>query len=297
MAHPIVSFTVVEVSCAISIEYPVWYFILPGSFNITACCTYRWPSRTLEKTILLKWGLMSLSIWTWGQRSKQNGKVKESSTLSPLHPLPLIPLCLFVLDLTPLATSISGLRKHDVAFLITLRPPNPIGTYFYHNQPFVPQAGLTYIRGCEIEGMLDENGRVIEEGESFCPLKSFEFLFPLDLSVISFRLCNSAGPDPKPEFRGDSRTYRVWLDPNQYQSDMTATIKGHEVRQSWKSPPVEFQFIHFFSCLFIHRMSMIHSMSSWEGSLKRTTSKLSWRQFEIWWTQSAWSLIGCMTSF
>ena len=27
------------------------------------------------------------------------------------------------------------------------------------------QVGLTYVRGCEIEGMLDENGRVIEEGD------------------------------------------------------------------------------------------------------------------------------------
>ena len=29
------------------------------------------------------------------------------------------------------------------------------------------QVGLTYVRGCEIEGMLDANGRVIEEGDNF----------------------------------------------------------------------------------------------------------------------------------
>ncbi len=39
-----------------------------------------------------------------------------------------------------------------------------IGTRFDYRGPFVEQVGLTYIRGCEIEGMLDENGRVIEEG-------------------------------------------------------------------------------------------------------------------------------------
>lgn len=65
------------------------------------------------------------------------------------------------------------------------------------------QVGLTYVRGCEVEGMLDEKGHVIEEG-----------------------------PEPKPTLRGDTRTYRVWLDPNQYQQDMSKTIHGAEVRTS-----------------------------------------------------------------
>ena len=59
----------------------------------------------------------------------------------------------------------TGLRKHDVAFLVSVRPPHSIGTFYSPDQPFVPQVGLTYIRGCEVEGMLDENGRVIEEGQ------------------------------------------------------------------------------------------------------------------------------------
>ena len=57
-----------------------------------------------------------------------------------------------------------GLRKHDVAFLITVRPTVAVRTKYDHKKPFIPQVGLTYVRGCEIEGMLDENGRVIEEG-------------------------------------------------------------------------------------------------------------------------------------
>ena len=56
------------------------------------------------------------------------------------------------------------LRKHDVAFLLTVRPVNRIGTRYNPNEPFVPQVGLVYVRGCEIEGMLDEAGKVIEEG-------------------------------------------------------------------------------------------------------------------------------------
>ena len=32
--------------------------------------------------------------------------------------------------------------------------------------PFIPQVGLAYVRGCEVDGMLDENGKVIEEGQT-----------------------------------------------------------------------------------------------------------------------------------
>ena len=35
---------------------------------------------------------------------------------------------------------------------------------FDWSKPFVPQVGLAYVRGCEVEGMLDEQGKVIEEG-------------------------------------------------------------------------------------------------------------------------------------
>ncbi|XP_076151695.1 RNA helicase aquarius isoform X1 [Alosa pseudoharengus] len=89
-----------------------------------------------------------------------------------------------------------GLRKHDVCFLVTVRPMLPYGTRFDRRQPFVDQVGLVYVRGCEVQGMLDDKGRVIEEG-----------------------------PDPKPKLRGDTRTFRVWLDPNQYQQDMTHSIQ------------------------------------------------------------------------
>ena len=43
--------------------------------------------------------------------------------------------------------------------------------------------------------MLDENGRVIEEG-----------------------------PDPKPQLPGEKRTFRVLLDCNQYHADMVGTF-------------------------------------------------------------------------
>ncbi|XP_069805390.1 RNA helicase aquarius [Dendropsophus ebraccatus] len=90
-----------------------------------------------------------------------------------------------------------GLRKHDVCFLITLRPMLLYGTKIDRRQSIVEQTGLMYVRGCEIQGMLDEKGRVIEEG-----------------------------PEPKPKLKGDARTFRVFLDPNQYQQDMTNTIQN-----------------------------------------------------------------------
>uniref|UniRef100_A0A4W3HYW8 RNA helicase aquarius n=1 Tax=Callorhinchus milii TaxID=7868 RepID=A0A4W3HYW8_CALMI len=94
-------------------------------------------------------------------------------------------------------TEWEALRKHDVCFLITVRTVLAYGTKFDRKQPFATQTGLLYVRGCEIQGMLDEKGRVIEEG-----------------------------PEPKPKLKGDTRTYRIWLDPNQYQQDMTNSIQS-----------------------------------------------------------------------
>ena len=44
--------------------------------------------------------------------------------------------------------------------------------------------------------------------------------------------CVVTGPDPKPHIRGENRTFRVWLDPNQYQQDMTKAVQGEEVIMS-----------------------------------------------------------------
>ncbi|XP_074037324.1 RNA helicase aquarius isoform X2 [Leptinotarsa decemlineata] len=96
-------------------------------------------------------------------------------------------------------TEWENLRKHDVCFLITVKPSNPIGTKYNYKEPFIPQVGLCHIRGCEVEGMLDSNGRVIEDG-----------------------------PEPRPILPGDQRTYRVWLDCNQYRDDMNSADQGKE---------------------------------------------------------------------
>jgi len=92
-----------------------------------------------------------------------------------------------------------GLKKHDIIFLLTVRPKLPYGTPFDRSVNFLHQYGVEYVRGAEVEGYLDEEGRVIEDWIE------------------------------KPHFVGNQRTLRVWLDTNQYHSDMTSTLqKGNE---------------------------------------------------------------------
>lgn len=74
-----------------------------------------------------------------------------------------------------------------------------LGEGFDMSKTFVSQVGLEYVRGCEVEGLLDDSGKVIEEG-----------------------------PEPKPVLEGPRRVFRVWLDTNQYQSDMSRLVKGGE---------------------------------------------------------------------
>ncbi|KAJ1373953.1 hypothetical protein KIN20_036515 [Parelaphostrongylus tenuis] len=95
-----------------------------------------------------------------------------------------------------------SLRKHDVCFLVTCRSTQPVGTKYDIRKPFKEQIQVTYVRGCEIEGMMDQNGQVIEEFEAY---------------------------EKKPQIQGDIRKYRVFLDPNQYRIDMENRIeKGAE---------------------------------------------------------------------
>uniref|UniRef100_A0A8C3IGU0 RNA helicase aquarius n=1 Tax=Chrysemys picta bellii TaxID=8478 RepID=A0A8C3IGU0_CHRPI len=125
---------------------------------------------------------------------------RRISQIQQLNQMPLYPTEKIIWDENIVPTeyySGEGLRKHDVCFLVTVRPTQPYGTKFDRRRLFVEQTGLVYVRGCEIQGMLDDKGRVIEEG-----------------------------PEPKPRLKGDSRTFRVFLDPNQYQQDMTNTIQN-----------------------------------------------------------------------
>lgn len=91
------------------------------------------------------------------------------------------------------------LRRHDVCFLVTLRPTNQDAKVrFNPKEPFIPQVGLTYVRGCEIDGLLDHHGKLVDDNLE------------------------------KPFFENDTRTYLVWLDCNQYKVDADYFAKEGE---------------------------------------------------------------------
>ena len=92
-----------------------------------------------------------------------------------------------------------ALRKHDVCFLISLKPTKMWGEKYDYTKPFLEEYSIQYIRGCEIEGLLDSNGRVIEDYV-----------------------------DKAPILTGDKRTFRVLLDCNQYRNDMNQMKEGAE---------------------------------------------------------------------
>ena len=94
----------------------------------------------------------------------------------------------------------NNLRKYDVGYLVAIRPFNTQEQRYNPNEPFVTQMGLIAVRGCEIEGILNEDGKLI--GDEMNPNQS------------------------KPEFSDDRRTYRVILDANQYKMDNDKLING-----------------------------------------------------------------------
>ena len=99
------------------------------------------------------------------------------------------------------------LRKHDVCFLIGLDPILPQGSKFNFKEPFIPQVGLKYVRGCEIIGMLDPHGKLIEENDR-----------------------------TNHHFDTDYRTYRVLLDCNQFAIDTrNSRIKSGKSEWQWGS--------------------------------------------------------------
>ncbi|VDM99005.1 unnamed protein product, partial [Thelazia callipaeda] len=95
-----------------------------------------------------------------------------------------------------------GLRKHDVCFLVRCQPKAIVGTKYSITKPFKEQIDVRSVRGCEIEGMLDSEGKVIEE---YAMSKDKEkFLAAYEKKVV---------------LEGLTRKFRVWLDENQYRLD------------------------------------------------------------------------------
>lgn len=88
-------------------------------------------------------------------------------------------------------------------FLVTLRPPSS-RVQVKRDEPIAPQIGVTYVRGCEVEGVLDAEGKLIDESSY------------LQRSELESRT----------KYKNANRTFRVWLDANQYYEDLQRVSKS-----------------------------------------------------------------------
>ena len=56
-----------------------------------------------------------------------------------------------------------SIRKNDVLFLLKVRPTQSVGHRFDVRMPFKEQFDIAYIRGCEVDGIIGPDGRVLDE--------------------------------------------------------------------------------------------------------------------------------------
>ncbi|KAG0240897.1 hypothetical protein BGW41_006553 [Actinomortierella wolfii] len=102
-----------------------------------------------------------------------------------------------------------AVREHDVLFLLTIQAHDETSEAWDGKTPFRKHYGLKYVRGCEVVNIIGPNGR------------------PLD---------NKKDPQLIQEHRqGNTRTFRVALDPNQFKIDQEASRKpgGEDVYQTF----------------------------------------------------------------
>ncbi|CAG8640369.1 3664_t:CDS:10, partial [Ambispora leptoticha] len=89
-----------------------------------------------------------------------------------------------------------SLKQHDVLFLLTIQAHDETGEKYRDDMPFRQHFGLKYVRGCELNEIIGDDGKPIDE-------------------VGKPRI-----DDRRPKISGNVRTLRVLLDTNQYKIDM-----------------------------------------------------------------------------
>lgn len=97
------------------------------------------------------------------------------------------------------------LRRHDVLFLVACRALLPQGAHHDVRRPFLTQIAVDAVRGCEVEGLLDERGDVMDDGANAAD--------------------EAAHDGVGQRYRTLRPTWRVWLDANQHAID-NATAAG-----------------------------------------------------------------------
>ena len=108
------------------------------------------------------------------------------------------------------------MRRHDIGFLVTIRPTNTPEQPAYRrdsSESFVRQMGLVCVRGCEIEGLLGEDGKLI--GDDYQQQQKQQQQQRNQQRGYG----NGKAGGGKSSFSSHLRTYRVQLDANQYKLD------------------------------------------------------------------------------
>uniref|UniRef100_A0A5S6R4R1 Intron-binding protein aquarius n=1 Tax=Trichuris muris TaxID=70415 RepID=A0A5S6R4R1_TRIMR len=147
-----------------------------------------WKHETEDSLVLGGWARMALPITNFSVVEVGKPNVGENCPSVVRADVQL------TLNLRPdIRSEWLNLRKHDVCFLVTVRPSAPVGTKYDVRLPFKDQIPVVHVRGCEIEGMLGPDGKLIEE---------------------------YAVKDSSVSFSSNVRTFRVWLDCNQYRDDL-----------------------------------------------------------------------------
>lgn len=138
-------------------------------------------------TVFTGWSSMAIPIQEFAVTKVGKAKLGEEK------PSSIEGSIVFSLDLFSGNESIrrqwDQIRLHDVLFLISFQPSLYPGEKTDPNLPFVDQYGVKYIRGCEVIGFYDENGKPIREFDNSAP-------------------------------SGSIRKMKVLLDANQYQQDL-----------------------------------------------------------------------------
>ncbi|KAI8086379.1 P-loop containing nucleoside triphosphate hydrolase protein [Halteromyces radiatus] len=97
-----------------------------------------------------------------------------------------------------------SLRKHDIVFLLTIRPHDDSATPYQEGQDFRKHFGIKYIRGAEIVDVIGNDGHTIDQAAK-------------------------SAPEEKPfQSASATRTLRIALDPNQFKTDMQKHSHGME---------------------------------------------------------------------
>lgn len=89
------------------------------------------------------------------------------------------------------------LRKHDTCFLVSFRNSTEKDEMYWPEGTFPRKNSLKYVRGCEIEALLDSDGKLVDENLE------------------------------KPNYTDNIRTFMIWLDCNQYKMDQNS-FKGKD---------------------------------------------------------------------